>query len=219
MIQNSNTIKSVNNIPHGGIEIKCKSKEELTKIQEIAIKELSEDYNVVVPKLHNPKIKITNMSEKHTDTELINCIKSQNESIKEAEMKVLNIYEAKNTESYSAIIEVDNQTFSMIMSESKIKIGLNICNVFEFVDVLRCYRCCGYSHKSNVCRNKVACLRCGGEHKIKDCQANRSECVNCKQTGEKLKLNLDTNHPVWSRTCPIYQKKIENKRKQIKYAE
>lgn len=96
---------------------------------------------------------------------------------------------------------------------------MSICNVYEYVNVMRCFRCCGYNHKSSVCRNKMACLRCGGKHKIKECEANISECINCKQTGEKLKLNLDLNHPAWSRICPVYQKKIDSKRKQIKYSE
>lgn len=219
VIQNDNSIESVNNIPYGGIEIKCRSNDELSKIQEKVTRKLGENYNIVVPKLHYPKIKVTNMSEKLTDTEIIDCIKSQNIDIRDAEIKVLSVYEIKNTESFGSIIEIDTKSYSDIMKLGKVKIGMNNCNVYDFVNVMRCYRCCGYNHKSNTCKNKLACLRCGGEHVIKDCVANRSECVNCKQTGEKLKLDFDLNHSAWSRTCPVYQKKIEIKRKRIKYNE
>lgn len=40
---------SVNNLPKGAIEIKCKSKSEQSKLHETAMKELSEDYNVIIP--------------------------------------------------------------------------------------------------------------------------------------------------------------------------
>ncbi len=219
LVPNANEIQSVSNIPRGGIEIKCKTGTDLSALLQRAITELGNNYAIVIPKVRNPKVKITNMSEKLSDTDLIESVKSQNEHLIDAEMKVICVYETKNAESFSSIVEVKNQTFNTLMSKSKIKIGMNVCNVYEFVNVTRCYKCCGYNHKANVCKNNKACLRCGGDHNIKECEANKNECVNCKRTGEKLKLNLYLNHLVWSRECPIYQKKIESGRKRINYAE
>lgn len=100
VLQNVDNVKGVNNIPKGGIEIKCNSNEDRSNIQKKAMEELGEEYNVIIPKLRHPKIKIVNMSEKLTSEEIINNIKSQNKAIEEAEMKVVSVYEMRNTESY-----------------------------------------------------------------------------------------------------------------------
>lgn len=178
---------------------------------------MSENYSVIMPTLKRPKIRIMNMSEKLTESEIVDSIKEKNELYKDSEMKVVSVYEIKSMESYGAIIEVDTKTFNLMMKEEKVAIRWNICRVSEYVNVLRCFKCCGYNHKSTACRNKKACLRC--EHLVKDCKSNQSKCVNCKIASEKFKVKLDLNHPVWSRACPILKKKIEIQRKQTLYKE
>lgn len=172
-----------------------------------------------MPKMRYPKVRVVNMSEKLTEAELIESIKDKNQLYQNSEMKVICVYEIKSNDSFGAIIEVDTKTFNVMMKEEKIAIRWNMCKVSECVNVLRCFNCCGYNHKSTACKNKKACLRCGGEHLVKDCKSNQSKCINCKMTSEKLKLKLDCDHPVWSRVCPILQKKIEVQRKQTLYEE
>jgi len=109
------------------------------------------------------------MSEKLNEVNIIQSIKKSNELVKDGEIKVLHVYDIKNTESYGAIVEVDPKTFNTLMQDGKVIIGLNNCKVTEYLNVIRCYKCCGYMHKSNVCRNKRACLRCGGEHEVREC--------------------------------------------------
>lgn len=212
-------ISSVNNIPKGGLEIQCNSAEEQKKVHDKVTKELGDKYQIIMPQLRKPKVRITNMSDKLTESEIIESIKEKNMQYTDSEMKVICVYEMKNMDSYGTIIEVDTKTFNAMMEQEKINIRWNVCKVLDCVNVLRCFNCCGYNHKSTSCRNKKACLRCGGEHLVKDCKSNQSKCINCKISGEKLKLKLDLNHPVWSRTCPILQKKIEIQRKQTLYKE
>lgn len=212
-------ISSVNNIPKGGLEIKCKSAEQQKKIHEKVSKELGDKYQIIMPQLRKPKVRITNMSEKLTEQEIIESIKEKNVQYINSEMKVICVYYMKNMDSYGTIIEVDTKTFNAMMEQEKINIRWNVCKVAECVNVLRCFNCCGYNHKSTMCKNKKACLRCGGEHLIKDCKSNQSKCINCKIAGEKLKIKLDLNHPVWSRSCPILQKKVDIQRKQTLYKE
>lgn len=40
-------------------------------------------------------------------------------------------------------------------------------------------------------------MNCGKDDLAKDCTEN-SVCINCKSVAEKLKINLDVNHPAWS---------------------
>lgn len=209
---------SVNNLPNGGIEIKCRNKQDLPKLHENATNKLGEGYNVVIPKQHKPKIRVTNMSVKHSEENIIACMRNQNELLRDADMKVLRVFDIKYNESYGAIIEVEPKAFNIILSEKVIVIGMNTCDVTECISVLRCYKCCGYNHKSNVCRNKKACLRCGGEHEIRECKAKRSECVNCKRVLEKHSLDLDLNHPAWSKICPTLKRNLAKEKLRIAYA-
>lgn len=103
------------------------------------------------------------------------------------------------------------------MKEAKLRIGWSVCKVIDYVNVKRCYNCCGYNHIASKCKNKRACLKCGGEHLLKDCISDANECVNCKIAIQKFKVNIETNHPVWSRDCAVYKRKLESERKKIQY--
>lgn len=224
VIENKNipvefAIGCVKNLPKGGIEIKCKSNSDQSKLHKKAIEELGEDYEVIMPKLRNPKIRVTNLSAKRSETDIIECMKKQNECIKDSELRVLRVFDVKYNETYGAIIESDPKSFNILMEKKTVVIGMDTCNVSESLSVLRCYKCCGYNHKSNTCMNKKACLRCGGEHEIKECSAERNECINCKVATKKFGSNIDCNHPAWSRVCTVLQKNIEKEKLRVRYTD
>lgn len=131
---------SVNNMPEGAIAIKCNSEDLQSEVHEKAMMELSEDYVISIPKLRNPKIRVTNISERLRDVQLISGIKESNEFAKESDMKVLHLYEVKYNETFGAIIEVDGKTFDYCMQAKKLLVGRDVCNVTESVNVLRCVK-------------------------------------------------------------------------------
>ena len=206
-------------MPNGGVQIECKSKNDVVKLQKKAVLELGEDYTITIPSRRNPKFRVTNLSENQTDVDIIASIKQHKELTKNAEMRVVHIFEVSNNETYGAIIELDPKSFNVLIREKKITVGSDICDVTECLSVLRCYRCCSYYHKSNTCRNKRACLRCGGEHLAKECKGTKTECINCKMVAERRNVNIDWYHPAWSKSCTIFQKNIERERLRTVYAE
>lgn len=147
-------VDCVNNLPNGGIEIRCKNNIEQSKLHKKSIEELGEDYNVIIPKLRNPKVRVTNLSVKRSDTDIVKCIKNQNKY-----MNVVHLFEIKYNETYAAIIESDPKSFNVLMEKKFVVIRTDKCNVTDSLNVLRCYKCCGYNHKSKTCKNKKACLR------------------------------------------------------------
>lgn len=128
---------SVNNLTKGAIEIKCRSKREQSKLHETAIKELSEDYDVIIPRPRNPKVRITNMSVKQSGVNIIASVKKHNELFKDGDMKVLHVYEIKSNETFGAIMEVDPKTFNIFMREKKVFVGVDVCYVTESISVLQ----------------------------------------------------------------------------------
>lgn len=94
-IHNQIAINSLNNLPNGGVKIQCKNKNDVVKLHEKAILELGD---IIRPKRRNPKIRVTNMSEKQRDVDIIASIKERNELMKDADMKVLNVFEVTYNE-------------------------------------------------------------------------------------------------------------------------
>lgn len=211
-IPNQFAINSVDNLPNGGLKIMCKEKSDQLKLHKKAIVELGDDFTITIPSKRNPKIRITNMSQKRSDVEIVESIKNQIELTKEVAVKVIHAFDVNFNETYGAIVELDSKTLRLLMTKKTIRIGPDTCNVTECVSVLRCYKCCGYNHKASVCKNQLACLRCGGDHIAKQCNTAKSQCINCKRVAEKLKSNIDWNHPASSASCPILQKKMDRLR-------
>ncbi len=45
---------------------------------------------------------------------------------------------------------------------------------------IRCYRCQRYGHIAAVCKGKQRCPKCGGDHRIENCEKNaQDKCCNC----------------------------------------
>lgn len=205
----------IRKIQQGGLAINCKDDLDLQKLHNEASKLLGEQYIITIPERRNPKIKVTGISDNISNDMLIDCIRKQNEKVKDGDFKVLKFYENKHHKNYGAILETDCDSFNKIINMKKIKIGWDICNVFEDIEVKRCYKCLGYNHKSNVCKNKQACNICSGEHKSDVCKANTTTCINCKTAKEKLKIDIDDKHRANSRDCVIYKRKVERERRRI----
>lgn len=210
-------ISDIHNIPNGGIVIDCKTRDETTKLKEEAHMKMGDKYTVKITESNTVKVKLIGMSDKLSEDEMLKTMKEQNDFLKNSEIKIKTIFENKKRNDFGAILEIDNEAYNKILNGDKIKIGWCRCRVFECVDVRRCYKCCGYNHISSHCKNRLSCLKCGGEHLMKDCSARNSVCVNCKIAVEKLNVKLDIFHPAYSFTCPVYKRKIQIEKKKMKF--
>ena len=61
---------------------------------------------------------------------------------------------------------------------------------------------------SNCKSNQYVCAKCTGDHKTTDCQSETVKCVNCLNAIEKFNLNVCTDHPSYSSTCPTMLDKL-----------
>ena len=97
------------------------------------------------------------------------------------------------------------------MAKIRIKIEYDSCPVYEYVKVMRCFKCLGFNHKAKDCVNKIACSKCGDSHITRDCNSDRIRCVNCYDLVKKNLAEVDVNHVAFSVKCPAYQKYIQSK--------
>lgn len=131
-----------------------------------------------------------------TETELIDSIKEQNVELIGDDISVISIYENKHQKNFGMILQCDPKTFNNIMNEEKLNIGWNRCKVLECINVKRFFKCCGFNHQSNECKNKQLCLKCGEDHSIKVCKAEMFNYVNCNKANKKFNLKLDMSYGV-----------------------
>lgn len=211
-------ITNVENRKSGTIIIQTENNEEREKVKEAIQKEMSEDYEIKVPSPIEMTIAITDMSFKYSETELIEKLKTQNPMIKDGEISIIRLYEFKryNKPVYNAKLKIDNDSYKKVMSAQKINIGWERCRVFDGTEILQCFKCKGYNHKSSECKNEEICLKCHGNHKSAECKKDTIEkCINCVRINNKLNLGLEENHYTMNRECPVYQNKLNMKKRRI----
>ncbi|KAK9711596.1 hypothetical protein QE152_g25369 [Popillia japonica] len=98
------------------------------------------------------------------------------------------------------IAEVPKAQATPLINRKKIRIGWTECGIRERVDIIRCYKCLEYGHKTRKCAAQVDrskdCIRCGETgHRGKDC-VNRDKCIKCGIQG----------HSADQIKCPYFKK-------------
>ncbi|KAH0815742.1 hypothetical protein GEV33_007049 [Tenebrio molitor] len=212
-------ITKIKHLKNGGISVACNNADERIKLETEAKKKLGDAYSVKKTILYNPKIKIVGFSEELNEENLRNCLIQQNLSLKNISGTFKLITCKKMKKNYLAIIEVDPLTFADFMKMESVCIGWNICKVYEHVNVLRCFKCGGFNHTSEKCKEDVSkCLNCCGEgHDEKDCN-NNSVCVNCLKLNKSNNLNLKVDHSRFNYSCEVYKKQVSISKSKTRYS-
>lgn len=117
-------------------------------------------------------------------------------------------------------VTVNEETALRLCKLEKLRLNCKYCKVEPDTRPLQCLNCgefnhCAYAEGKLVCTKKPRCIKCGGEHAVKDHKPNGQEeerrnasdenshevtCSNCKAPG----------HCSGSRNCPIFRKVSEN---------
>lgn len=116
------------------------------------------------------------------------------------------------------VIEVDPSTRGKLMT-TRLKLGWAICRVDDYIVAKRCYRCSRYNHTFKECKGEETCPLCSGEHRLKNCTANRTEykCVNCITHNAHNHTTNDTSHSSLDRRCPSLLAVLEKYKRNTAY--
>ena len=90
-----------------------------------------------------------------------------------------------------------------------IHLGKKRYNLKHFIELVQCFRCSKFGHKTEQCKEKKpTCPNCAEEHQLKECKTNyKPKCGNC------LSLGLgDPNHTSWDVRCPYRHKWIKKQK-------
>lgn len=210
-------INQIQTLSNGSVLLKCKTNEAVEQIEKKVQEEEGENF---VTKerdcIERNRVKLTGMSKRYEPEQLISLIKQQHLS-ENSFVRVIKIYADKNTseESFNAIMEFDAITAEMFVSAKKISVEWDMCKVFSYVRVNRCFKCLGFNHVAKMCKNKIACSKCGGEHKVEQCTSKEMSCVNCVKHAKDTGQNISTNHHAFAYKCWCTQQ-IMNKASETK---
>lgn len=217
------SVESIKQSAQGSVIIKCNDKNSLEKLQNKAITELANNYDISIPKSIKPKICIVGVKEEHLSSEedFISNMKIQNFGNCDInEFKLIKKYIPKNKNRYNVILELSPEQFKIAMSKSKIFIGWDSCFFFEYVSILRCYKCWKFGHKFQNCRiETIICPLCSEHHSKSECKSNKQVCTNCKHAHDVLKVpNITFEHTVFDKNCLSYKRAVDQCKQKIEYA-
>lgn len=211
---NINEVREGNN---GTIILGLKNSDQVEAAVTTVREQLGEDYLVSVPKPKKPRLKIVGVEEKLDEEGLKNSVAGQNVNLEDIELRVITCYSSTNTEgsTYNYVIEADETSHEIMLEAGHLYIGWSRCKVFECFGIIRCFKCCGYGHKSMECQKGEICAKCAEKHKTKECNSTVARCANCEEVNRIRKLNLKTDHHAFSRECATYKRHVARKRHQM----
>lgn len=217
MSPTASKVCGVRNVANGGVIVECESEAGSDVFMKDATVKLGENYIVSIPTKRSPKIRIIGMSEQFSSSTLIEKMVAQNKEYfcNDYSAEVVSTFKIKNR--FGAKIIVDPSSFAKIMTNAKLRLGWDICRVYEDLDLTRCYNCSGYHHLAKNCTSKKQCPKCAGEHTMLECISTVESCCNCLEAASSLNLAIDAKHSALSPDCPVYERKINAQRRRTNY--
>lgn len=210
---------NVRNTRDGGIILCCEDTIETMKAKQVILDKVGDGYDVKLPVIKNPRLKITNIDPNIENENIIEELKNYNENISEINMKPIVFLNRKSKTHHfkELIIEVNSNDYKKLIDIKYLKLPWYQCKILNHLFIKRCYRCCGFSHISSSCKYEQKCSRCAGSHKFSDCNSEINCCINCKVMNEKFNMKLATNHHAYSNDCSVYKRKLEMLTNKIQY--
>lgn len=206
----------------GGIILCCKNSADTMKVKQIVRDKLGEDYDVTLPTIKNPRLRITNIDTDIPDDSIIETLKKNNELIANDEVKLVTIIPRKfrGTITNDIVVEVKSATYKKLLKAGVVHLPWRECEVKQHIYIKRCFKCCGFSHTAQQCKqNTQYCSKCAGTHKFDSCKNKKLCCINCKVANDKFGLNLNAEHHAWSKDCKVLSRKMQTLREKIEYNE
>lgn len=209
-------IRNIRESSNGGVLIECVDGTDTGKFLKDAVTKLGNGYKIKTSTGRCPKVKIIGFMQDLTNEKIMDSLTKQNTEIFADCSKPKIVHRFKTKKSFGIKLEVDGSLFKRMIDAGSVNIGWDTCFVYEALDVLRCFKCCGYHHLAKSCKNSKLCAKCGQAHE-NECESSTERCVNCCNAAKRLKIDIDVAHSAFSKDCTVYRRKLDIERKKINY--
>lgn len=134
----------------GSVVLRCDSAAETMKVKQLFDEKMSEQYDIVLPEVKCPRLRITNVDVDIQKDDILNELKSHNKQMERMKIKLIAVIARKyrDNEYNDVIIEVDADAYKKLKELQKLKLPWRECKVFDHLYIMRCFSCCGFFHKS-----------------------------------------------------------------------
>lgn len=218
------SVNKFKSVRQGCVMIECNDGDSLKKLQNKAVAELSEEYEVEISKLINPKVVVVGVKKEHLTSpeEFLDIIRTQNclSNTSVNEIKFIKKYVPKRKPNLNnVILEVSAEIMKCLQNVKRVFFDWTSYPVYEYLGVLRCYKCWKYGHRAIHCRHEtVVCPLCNKNHKGEECSSDSFECTNCKYAHDVLKIkNIEFKHTVFDKNCASYHRAIDQLKGRTQY--
>lgn len=215
-----------------GVVVEVDSKEEAEKLKN-CINLINKGYKVEGGRKKNPVIMIYGVEQGDEEDmlrELYERNVQPNEISEEEFLKGMNVRhkmkmrsaqgrnDARNREierKENWIIECEPRIRNLLRRKDRVFLGWESCQIKDYVDVPRCFKCHRYGHVAKVCTEKEnKCAWCGKGHRVEDCEQKEEDlhCVNCKREN-----GARTDHPAHWKKCPVYERAVKRYFESVTY--
>lgn len=206
-------IAKMEDIKNGGVLVQVADQQAKQIFTEKLDQVAGNEYELVDLEERDTKMILLGVDKDHlgkTDEEILEIIVRQNGLEKvdpdvKMKMKIVKKYVSKSNDSIgNIIIGVKNGMCQFFEKLGKLFVGFRSCNIFKYINIIRCYKCFRFSHKKGDCKHQITCGICADDHDTKVCTKREKKCINCITANDKFNMQLDAGHSSFDSKCPCY---------------
>lgn len=130
------------NVRNGGIVLRCESTTETMKVKQIVNEKLGENYEVLLPKIKKPRVRISNVDADIAKDSVIDELKKHNSCIEHVEMELITVIPRKvRSNSFNDIVvELNSENYKTLLDIGVLNLPWRECPIHEHTHVIRCYK-------------------------------------------------------------------------------
>lgn len=215
-------VTSLKPIQGGGVYLGTASKDETEKLKEELSKKLGPTFETRKPKTIAPKLIISGITREYDNNTLLEELFATNPRLSDEDLNNIKVsyhfkkQGQKGKTIWSYVVETNGCVFSKLVN-NYIMLDYNYHYVKEYFNVLRCFRCQGYNHRSSECsHNSTICAHCCLEHDSRSCKEESKSCYNCNESNKKGS-NFNVNHSCGSSSCNVQISMLKKLQSKINY--
>jgi hypothetical protein len=213
-------IRALKTLKNGQLQIESENKSELEEVCKKINQICGEELESYMPTLKKPRLIIFNVPEDITTENAVQAIVSQNSELNLNENQIQSKFTFEDRKKHrNLVLEVNAETRKRLV-DRKLKIGWQVCNCSDYLNVMRCYKCSKYNHRSQECHGNVVCPHCSQNHTIQECKAGKESyrCANCVNYNKyNTMAQVNVNHSSLDKSCSCYKAALKRLTERLDY--
>ena len=202
-------ITTFKGLRNGRLPIQTHNKQDTDALSKTINEMCGEELEASTPRRRNPRLIIYNVPDELNieNAKELAMKKKNSELCIEKEYITLRYLLNDKRKANNLVAEV-NCTTRMKFLGKKMKLGRNVCNVYDYIKVNWCYKCSKFNHRAQDCKGELTCPICAENHSLRECKTSKEQCkcINCTSFNKyNHKPPVNAKHSFLDNSCSCYQ--------------